>query len=54
MSKEQKRRKYQHKQKSKRKETASEDKVNNLVVQLAQSNDATSAFKRALQKTIKE
>lgn len=54
MGKEQKRKKYQHKQKQKKiKELAPEKRAAHLVGQLAESPDATSALKRALEKTIK-
>ncbi len=54
MGKEQKRKKYQHKQKQKKhQEVSAEDRVKNLVAPLAQSPDAVNALKAALQKTIK-
>ena len=55
MSKEQKRRKYQSKQKRKKsKELSTDDKIKNFVEPIAKSKGAASAFKKALQKTIKE
>ena len=54
MSKEQKRKKYQHKQKQqKHKEISEEDRVKNFVATLAQSPNASSALKIALEKTTK-
>jgi len=54
MSKEQKRKKYQHKQKQKKhKDVSAEDRVKNLIAPLSQSPQATSILKKALEKTIK-
>ncbi len=53
MSKEQRRRKYQHKQKQKLKDITPEKRVAHLAVQLSESPQAISALKRALNKTIK-
>lgn len=54
MSKEQKRKKYQHKQKKLRqKEQTPVDRTKNFIASLAQSPEATKALKIALQKTIK-
>lgn len=54
MGKEQKRKKYQHKQKQKKGvDIPPEDRTKNFVATLAQSPDATSALKRALEKTTK-
>lgn len=55
MSKEQNRRKFQNKQKRKKnKELSTDDKIKNFVAPIIQSKGAASAFKKALQKTIKE
>jgi len=54
MSKEQKRKKYQHKQKqNKTKELAPEKRVAHLAGQLSESPQATSILKKALEKTVK-
>lgn len=53
MGKEQKRKKYQHKQKQKAKDLTPEKRAAHFVGQLAESPDAISALKRALEKTIK-
>lgn len=54
MSKEQQRKKFQHKQKQKQKEIPPEKRVGQLLSDLGESPDATGALKKALQKTMNE
>ena len=53
MSKEQKRKKYQHKQKQKPKDITPEKRVAHLAGQLSESPQAASILKKALEKTVK-
>ena len=53
MSKEQNRKKYQHKQKTKKsKDVSTDQKIAHLVAPIIESKDAASALKRAIQKTV--
>jgi hypothetical protein len=55
MAKEQKRKKYQHKQKTKKSQDASIDqKIAHLAAPIIESKSAAGALKRAIQKTVKQ